>query len=115
MENLNDKVMAEISASKALQHCIDRIKDNLFKYRNQIGSAERLVLEGVEFPNVGSYHIRPEILARDDMKYSRNRWVSEYRNHMLILFRELERLHSNPEAVTEAALERIIEGFLMSL
>ena len=51
--------MAEVAASKALQQCIDKIKDNLFRYRNQIGSIERFVLEGVDFPNVGSYHIRP--------------------------------------------------------
>lgn len=107
--------MAEVAASQAFQDCIHKIKDNLFRYRNQIGTLDRLVLEGVEFPNVGSYHIREEVLSRDSMNYSRNRWVSEYRNHLLILFREIERLHSHPDMVTEIALERIIEGFLMSL
>ena len=36
--------MAEVAASKALQQCIDKIKDNLFRYRNQIGNADRLML-----------------------------------------------------------------------
>lgn len=34
IESFNDKVLAEVAASQAFQRCIEKVKDNLYRYQN---------------------------------------------------------------------------------
>lgn len=57
--------MAEVATSNALREAVTRIRKNIETNRSRIGDLERVLLEGVNFPDVGSFDIKADILAKD--------------------------------------------------
>jgi hypothetical protein len=51
----NDVILAEVASSNAMRESLNRLKRNIDSNRARIGDLERVLLEGVTFPEVGSF------------------------------------------------------------
>jgi hypothetical protein len=96
------------------------LKKNLDNNRSQIGAFEKSILEGVTFPEAGSFEIRADVLTRDGnvprgTNFSGSSANFQFRTQLVSLFREFERFNTNPEGINEDDFERILEGFLIGL
>ena len=105
--------MAEVAASNAM----NRIRKNIEANRARIGDLERVILEGVNFSEVGSFDIKADILTKDGASsrskgYQNLSQQQKYKAQLVQLFREFERLN-NQEGITDADIEKVLEGFLV--
>lgn len=68
------------------------MKRNLDQNRSQIGSLERIIIEGVTFPDQSGFEIRADALTRDGTVARSSNYTSaplsaQYRTQMVSLFR----------------------------
>lgn len=72
--------MAEVATSNALREALTRLRKNIESNRSRIGDAERVILEGVSFPDVGSFDIKADILAKDGASSRSKAYQSQTQN-----------------------------------
>lgn len=109
--------MAEVATSNALREALARIRKNIETNRSRVGEVERIILEGVTFPDVGNFDIRADVLAKDGASSRSKGYQSQTQNQrtktqLIQMFREFERANG-PEGISDADAERILEGFLV--
>ena len=85
--------------------------------RSRIGELERVLLDGITFPEVGSFEIKAELLTKDGALSRSKSYQSmpenqKYRTQLVQLFREFERMN-NEEGIRDADIERVLENFLI--
>lgn len=98
---------------------MNRLRRNIDQNRAQIGPLERVILEGVVFPDQTGFEIRADVLTKDGTvartsNYSSAPLPAQYRTQMVSLFREFDRLN-NAQGISAVDFERVLEGFLVSL
>ncbi len=54
-----------MATSNALREAVQRIRRNIETNRSRVGDLERVIFEGVNFPDLGSFEIKADILAKD--------------------------------------------------
>lgn len=96
---------------------MNRIRRNIETNRSRIGDLERVILEGVNLPEVGSFDIKADILTKEGASsrskgYQNLSQNQKYKAQLIQLFREFERVN-NQDGITDADIERILEGFLV--
>ena len=96
---------------------MNRVKKNLETNRSRVGDLERSILEGVTFPDVGSFEIRADVLTKDGATSRSKNFQNLSQNQkskaqLIQMFREFERFN-NQDGITDADAERILEGFLV--
>ena len=84
-----------------------------------MGDLERILLEGIIFPEVGSFEIKAESLTKDgalgrSKSYQNLPENQKYRTQLIQLFREFERAN-NQQGISDGEVERIMENFLIGL
>jgi hypothetical protein len=85
----NEVIMAEVASSSMM----NKIRKNIEANRAKIGDLDKLILDGVNFTDVGSFDIRADQLTRDGAG-SRNRGyqnlpaTQKYKAQLVQLFRE---------------------------
>lgn len=109
--------MAEVATSNALREAVNRIRKNIETNRSRVGDLERLIFEGVNFPDVGSFDIKADILAKDGAAsrskgYQNQPQNQKNRTQLIQLFREFERANTQ-DGISDADIERIFENFLV--
>lgn len=72
--------MAEVATSNALREALTRLRKNIESNRSRIGDAERVILEGVSFPDVGGFDIKADILAKDGASSRSKAYQSQTQN-----------------------------------
>ncbi len=75
-----------------------------------MGDLERVLLEGVNFPEIGSFEIKSEILTSDGAKsrsssYSSLSEGAKYKTQLIQLFRQFERVNSS-EGINDLEIEK---------
>ena len=113
----NEVILAEVASSNALRESLNRVKRNIETNRSRIGDLERTILEGVTFPDVGSFEIKGDILTKDgslsrSKGYQNQTQSQKSKTQIIQLFREFERLN-NQDGISDLDAERILEGFLV--
>ena len=113
----NEVILAEVASSNALRESLNRVKRNIETNRSRIGDLERTILEGVTFPDVGSFEIKGDILTKDgavsrSKGYQNQPQSQQSKTQIIQLFREFERLN-NQDGISDLDAERILEGFLV--
>ena len=113
----NEVILAEVASSNALRESLNRVKRNIETSRSRIGDLERTILEGVTFPDVGSFEIKGDILTKDgalnrSKGYQNQTQSQKSKTQIIQLFREFERLN-NQDGISDSDAERILEGFLV--
>lgn len=86
----HNSAVAEVAASTAFRDAINKIKRNLEVNRYKMGETERLVMEGVVLPDVGSLDIKIDVLGEGALSRSRYQQQSEtskYKSRLVQLFR----------------------------
>lgn len=68
--------LAEVANSIALRDALNTIKKNIEVNRYKIGDSERLILNGVTFPEVGSFDIKADRFTEDNL-ISRSRILTQ--------------------------------------
>ncbi len=102
-----------------MRECINRLKKNFEIHKSRIGDLDRIILEGVNIPEVGGFEIRADTLTKDGAQ-SRSRTHSDssedqkLKTKAIQLFREFERLFGQ-QNVNQEQVERILQGFLTEL
>lgn len=61
----NDIILAEVASSNAMREVINRLKRNLEMNKSRIGDLDKIIMEGVVIPEVGSFEIKGDLLAKD--------------------------------------------------
>lgn len=61
----NDVILAEVATSNAIREAINKIKRNIETNKSRIGDLERVILEGVNIPELGSFDIKADVLTKD--------------------------------------------------
>lgn len=84
----NDIILAEVAASNAM----NRIRRNIETNRNRIGDLERVILEGVNFSEVGSFDIKADVLTKEGASsrskgYQNLAQNQKYKTQLVGLFR----------------------------
>lgn len=102
----NEQILAEVAASNVFRESLNRLRRNIDQNRAQIGPLERIILEGVTFPDQASFEIRADALTRDGTvartsNYSSAPLNQQYRTQMISLFREFDRLN-NTQGISAA-------------
>jgi hypothetical protein len=95
----NDVILAEVASSNTMRESLNRLKRNIDLNRAKIGDLERVLLEGVTFPEVGSFEIKADLLAKDgaisrSKSYQNLPENQKYKTKLIQLFREFEKLHN---------------------
>lgn len=93
------------------------MRKNIETNRSRIGEAERIIFEGVNFPDVGSFEIKADALTKDGASSRTKAAQGQTQNQrsktqLIQLFREFERAN-NQDGISDADIERIMEGFLV--
>lgn len=92
------------------------MKKNFEINRSRIGDLERIILEGVNIPEVGGFEIRADTLTKDGAQ-SRSRTHSDsaedqkLKTKVIQMFREFERIFGQPN-FNQEQVERVLQGFL---
>lgn len=99
-----------------MRESINRLKKNFEIHKSRIGDLDRIILEGVNIPEVGGFEIRADTLTKDGAQ-SRSRIHSEstedqkLKTKVIQMFREFER-SIGQQSFNQEQVERIIQGFL---
>lgn len=85
---------------------MNRVKKNLETNRSRVGDLERSILEGVTFPDVGSFEIRADVLTKDGATSRSKNFQNLSQNQkskaqLIQMFREFERFN-NQDGITDA-------------
>ena len=113
----NDVILAEVATSNAIREAINKIKRNIETNKSRIGDLERVILEGVNIPEIGSFDIKADVLTKEGAA-SRSKGFQNLpqnqksKTQLIQLFREFERFN-NQDGIADADIERILEGFLV--
>lgn len=115
----NEVILAEVASSNAMREVINRLKRNLEVNKSRIGDLDRVIMEGVVIPEVGSFEIKGDLLSKDGAQsrshtYSNSSDSQKLRTKVVQMFREFERLFSKQDFQV-VDVERVIEGFLGEL
>lgn len=57
--------MAEVATSNALRESLNRVRKNIDSNKSRVGDLERTILDGVTFPDVGSFEIKGDVLTKE--------------------------------------------------
>lgn len=115
----NDVILAEVASSNALRESLNKLRRNLDTNKSRVGDLERMILDGVTFPETGSFEIRADVLTKDGANsrssgYQNMSQNQKYKTQLIQLFREFERIN-NQDGISDSEIERVMEGFLMGL
>lgn len=93
------------------------MKRNLETNRARVGDLERTIMDGVTFPDVGSFEIKADVLTKDGAASRSKGFQNLSQNQkskaqLIQMFREFERFN-NQDGIADADAERILEGFLV--
>lgn len=116
----HNSAVAEVAISTAFRDAVNRLKRNAELNRYKIADAEKIIFEGVAFPEVGSFDIKAEVFSEATLS-SRSRVYQQqpegqrYKTRLVQFFREFERLVSQSQGITDFEVERILEGFLSNM
>lgn len=105
--------MAEVANCTAFRDAINRLKRNVDLNRFKLGEAEKLIFEGVTFPDVGNFDIKSDVFSEGTLA-SRSRVFQQqtdgqkYKTRLVQFFREFERLVNQSQGITDFELERIL-------
>lgn len=58
-------ILSEVASTNLFKDSIERLRKNLEKNKSRIGELDRLILEGVTLPEVGSFDIKADSLIKD--------------------------------------------------
>lgn len=116
----NDVILNEVASSNAMREAINRLKRNLEMNKSRIGDLDRTIMEGVIIPEIGSFEVKGDLLAKDGAQsrshtYSSSPDSQKLKTKVVQLFREFERLLQNKPEFAVQDIERILEGFLGEL
>lgn len=112
----NEIILAEVASTNAMRESINRLKKNFEIHKSRIGDLDRIILEGVNIPEVGGFEIKADTLTKDGAQ-SRSRIHSEstedqkLKTKVIQMFREFER-SIGQQSFNQEQVERIIQGFL---
>lgn len=115
----NEVILAEVASSNALRESLNKLKRNVDTNKTRVGDLERVIFDGVAFPEAGSFEIRADVLTKDgalsrSKGYQNMSQNQKNKTQLIQLFREFERAN-NQDGITDAEIERIMEGFLLGL
>ena len=76
--------------------------------RSRVGELEKVLLEGVIIPEIGSFEIKADLLTKDGALSRSKSYQSlpenqKYRTQLIQLFREFERVN-NQQGITDAEI-----------
>ena len=111
----NDVIMAEIAHSTQLKEYLLRIRKNFDTNQSKFpADAEKLLFNGVVFP--AEEDIKAEALLKDGAtgRGATQNISKGTRTQIISMFREFERLLSNPK-VTQTEFDTVLEGTLLGL
>jgi len=104
--------LAEVATSNALRESLNRVRKNIDSNKSRVGDLERTILDGVTFPDVGSFEIRGDVLTKEGAA-SRSKGFQNLpqnqktKTQLVQLFREFER-YNNQDGINDADAERIL-------
>jgi hypothetical protein len=104
--------LAEVATSNALRESLNRVRKNIDSNKSRVGDLERTILDGVTFPDVGSFEIKGDVLTKEGAA-SRSKGFQNLpqnqktKTQLVQLFREFER-YNNQDGITDADAERIL-------
>ena len=114
----NDQVLAEVAASNIFREALNKLKRNIEQNRGQLNGLDRIVVEGVTFPDQLGFDIRADSLVREgnarSSVYTSSSSSTKYRTQIVSLFREFDRLNTS-QGITDMDFEKILEGFMVSV
>lgn len=104
----NDIIFAQVAASNALRESLNKLKRNVDTNRSRVGDLERMIFEGVAFPEVGSFEIKADALLKDGASSRSQGYQGQSQNQknktqVVQLFRELERFN-NQDGISDGEL-----------
>ena len=96
---------------------MNKLKRNIDVNRSRVGELEKVLLEGVIIPEIGSFEIKADLLTKDGALSRSKSYQSlpenqKYRTQLIQLFREFERVN-NQQGISDAEIEKILENFLV--
>ena len=108
----NEVILAEVASSNNLKDSLNKIKRNIDVNRSRVGEMEKVLLEGVIIPEIGSFEIKADLLTKDGALSRSKSYQSlpenqKYRTQLIQLFREFERAN-NQQGITDAEIEKIL-------
>ena len=88
------------------------MRKNIETNRSRIGESERIIFEGVNFPDFGSFDIKADALTKDGASSRTKSFQGQTPNQrsktqLIQLFREFERVN-NQDGISDADIERIL-------
>lgn len=103
-----------------MKDALNRIKRNIETNRYKLGEAERIVMDGVIIPDVGSFDVKSDVFSENSLSsrsrvYQQIPEVAKNKAKLVQFFREFERLVNQQEGFTDFEVERILEGFLNNM
>ena len=115
----NEVILAEVASSNGLKESLNRIRKNIDNNRSRVGDLERAIFEGVAMGEIGSFEIRSDLLTQEGAQsrskaYQSQSGAQRNKTQLIQLFREFERLNQT-DGISDADIERILEGFLVGL
>ena len=60
----NDVILAEVAASNAVRESLNKLRRNVDTNKSRMGDLERVIFEGVAFPEAGSFEIKADVLTK---------------------------------------------------
>ncbi len=98
---------------------MSKLRRNVDTNKSRVGDLERVIFEGVAFPEAGSFEIRADVLTKEGA-LSRSKGFQnlpenqKHKTKLIQLFREFERVNTQ-DGINDADIERVMEGFLMGM
>ena len=115
LRNKNDIILAEFANGQQFKDAWARVKRNVDGAKGKYGAdLERTIFDGVVLPTVDE--IRADNLTRDNAVARQTNIpnVQRLRGSLVTLFKEFERVLNSPD-LNQAAIDRTLEGFLLTL
>ena len=81
-----------------MRETINKLKRNLDNNKSRIGDLDRTIMDGVIFPDMGNFDIKPDMLTRDGSQsrsqtFSSSSDSQKTKTKLVQVFREFERLY----------------------
>jgi hypothetical protein len=95
-----------VAISASLKEALNKIKKNMELQKYKLGDAERLIMDGVVIPDVGSFDINADIFAENALSsrsrvFQQQSEAGKYKTRLVQLFREFERLSKQTHGITD--------------
>ena len=99
-----------------MKDALNKIRKNIEANRYKLGETEKLIMNGVEIPDVGNFDIKIDVFSESRSKVSQGMTeIAKNKTRIIQLFREFERLVKQQDGFTDVEVERILEGFITNM